>query len=132
MDRRLTELEHVFKALADPTRLRILGLLTGGEVCVCEINETLGVPQPKVSRHLAYLRRVGLVEARRDGLWMHYRIAEPADPTVKTVLNAAVHTLEHVRTAEADRARLQRSNPRPETPRKFLPVFACCVPTPDP
>ena len=86
-------MERLFKALADATRLRILGLLLTGEVCVCDIHESLRIPQPKASRHLAYLRRAGLVATRRDGLWVHYRLAEPPDATVRTVLNAAVHTL---------------------------------------
>lgn len=67
--------EGVFRAFSDRTRLRVLHLLKGGELCVCDLVEVLGVSQPKVSRHLAYLRRAGLVEARREGLWMHYRLA---------------------------------------------------------
>ena len=69
-------METLFKALADATRLRILGLLLTGEVCVCHIHESLKIPQPKASRHLAYLRRAGLVETRRDGLWIHYRLGD--------------------------------------------------------
>ena len=64
----------LFQALGDATRLRILGLLLSGEVCVCHIHESLRIPQPKVSRHLAYLRRSGLVDTRRDGLWVFYRL----------------------------------------------------------
>ena len=64
--------EETYKALADRTRLRILALLMDGEVCVCDIHDTLRLPQPTASRHLAYLRRAGLVEARREGTWMHY------------------------------------------------------------
>ena len=75
MAKQLTEMETLFKALADATRLRILGLLLTGEVCVCDIHESLKIPQPKASRHLAYLRRSGLVDTRRDGLWIHYRLA---------------------------------------------------------
>ena len=74
MTKQLAEMESLFKALADATRLRILGLLLTGEVCVCDIHESLKIPQPKASRHLAYLRRAGLVETRRDGLWIHYRL----------------------------------------------------------
>ena len=70
-------LTRVFRALSDPTRLRILCLLLPGELCVCDIVNTLRISQPMASRHLAYLRRAGLVEARRDGLWMHYRLAAP-------------------------------------------------------
>ena len=78
MSKQLSELDRLFKALADPTRLRILGLLLTGEVCVCHIHESLRIPQPKASRHLAYLRRAGLVDTRRDGLWIHYRLAVSA------------------------------------------------------
>ncbi len=73
MPKHLEDMEVLFKALADATRLRILGLLLTGEVCVCHIHESLKIPQPKASRHLAYLRRAGLVETRREGLWGHYR-----------------------------------------------------------
>ena len=69
------ELENLFKALADKTRLRILALLGNNEVCVCHIHDSLGLPQPTVSRHLAYLRKSGLVAARRDGVWMHYQVS---------------------------------------------------------
>ena len=65
----------LFRAFADPTRLRILHLLTSGELCVCDLVDVLRVPQPKVSRHLAYLRKAGLVSARRDGFWSHYQLA---------------------------------------------------------
>jgi ArsR family transcriptional regulator, arsenate/arsenite/antimonite-responsive transcriptional repressor len=68
-------IDHVFRALADPTRLRILQLLSQGELCVCDIVDGLDVPQPKASRHLAYLRRAGLVLARKEGLWSYYRLA---------------------------------------------------------
>src|SRR5882672_10297790 len=74
MAKTLADMELLFKALADATRLRILGLLLAGEVCVCDIHESLKIPQSKASRHLAYLRRSGLVETRRDGLWIHYRL----------------------------------------------------------
>ena len=67
----------MFRAFADPTRLRILNLLLRGELCVCDIVSTLDAPQPTVSRHLAYLRKARLVEARKDGLWMHYTLANP-------------------------------------------------------
>lgn len=68
------DLASFFMALADGTRLRLLNLMRDGEVCVCFFTEVLGVSQPKVSRHLAYLRNAGIVDARRDGKWMHYRI----------------------------------------------------------
>jgi ArsR family transcriptional regulator len=70
-----SSVDQMFRAFSDRTRLRILSMLRQGELCVCEIVDVLGVPQPKASRHLAYLRRAGLVEARREGLWMYYRLA---------------------------------------------------------
>jgi ArsR family transcriptional regulator len=76
----------LFKILSDPTRLRLLNLLGGGETCVCDLTDTLRVVQPKVSRHLAHLKRARLVEARRDGKWMHYRWAKQGDPLVRHVI----------------------------------------------
>jgi ArsR family transcriptional regulator, arsenate/arsenite/antimonite-responsive transcriptional repressor len=76
----------LFKTLADPTRLRLLNLLACGETCVCELTDTLRVVQPKVSRHLANLKRAGLVEAHRNGKWMHYRWAKHGDPLIRHVL----------------------------------------------
>ena len=70
-------------ALADPIRLRILALLQQGEVCVCDIHGSLDVPQPTASRHLAYLRRHGLVVGRKDGLWVHYRVADALPATLR-------------------------------------------------
>jgi ArsR family transcriptional regulator len=67
--------DRIFRAFADRTRLRILSLLTGGELCVCDLVRVIGGPQPKISRHLSYLRRAGLVKARKQGLWMHYSLA---------------------------------------------------------
>ena len=66
---------QLFQALADRTRLRLLNLMRGGEICVCYLVEVLGEPQPKISRHLAYLRKAGLVRARKEGLWMHYELS---------------------------------------------------------
>ena len=76
----IDQLEAVFKALADKTRLRILSLLGNNEVCVCHIHDSLELPQPTVSRHLAYLRRAGLVDVRRDGVWMHYQLSRSLSP----------------------------------------------------
>ena len=73
------DLALLFAALSDPTRLRLLNLMYGREVCVCYFVEILGQSQPKISRHLAYLRRAGVVTARREGKWMHYRIERPGD-----------------------------------------------------
>jgi len=126
MDKRIYALQRALQALGDPTRLRIVGLLAGGEVCVCHIYGALQIPQPKASRHLAYLRRAGLVETRRDGLWVHYRLAQPDDASVRTVLNAAVHTLGHNPTSQADEKRLKKKVPRLGAGRTRLPVIACC------
>ena len=65
----------MFRAFSDRTRLRILHLLRDGEVCVCDLVDTIGAPQPKISRHLAYLRKAGLVQARKEGLWSYYTLA---------------------------------------------------------
>jgi len=80
-------LPGVFKALSDPTRLRLLGLLSDGEVCVCFLCDVLKLVQPKVSRHLAYLKRAGLVTARRDGKWMHYSWATHTEPVVRDLMD---------------------------------------------
>jgi ArsR family transcriptional regulator len=105
----IDKLEEAFKALADRTRLRILALLGNNEVCVCHIHDSLGLPQPTVSRHLAYLRRSGLVAARRDGVWMHYRVSTTLEPAVQQVVNAAVHALSDGPTTSKDRRQFQRS-----------------------
>ena len=105
----IDQLETVFKALADKTRLRILALLGKNEVCVCHIHATLQVPQPTVSRHLAYLRRAGLVDARRDGVWMHYQIARTLDPAAQSVLGTAIDALNGVPTTADDRRHFQRA-----------------------
>jgi ArsR family transcriptional regulator, arsenate/arsenite/antimonite-responsive transcriptional repressor len=86
-------MEMLFKALADRTRLRLLNLMSRGEICVCFFTEILSESQPKISRHLAYLRRAGVVKARRDGKWMHYRIAEPKDAHAAAVLRSVVEWL---------------------------------------
>ncbi len=82
----LTEMENLFMALADKTRLRLLNLMREGEVCVCFFVEVLGESQPKISRHLAYLRNAGVVETRRDGKWMHYKIVEPKNKNAAKIL----------------------------------------------
>ncbi len=78
--------ELFFRALADATRLRIINLIGDQEVCVCYFVEILKTNQPKISRHLAYLRRAGIVAARREGIWMHYRISTPAMRTPQKCL----------------------------------------------
>jgi ArsR family transcriptional regulator len=102
----LDALTAVYAALADPTRLRILSLLGDHEICVCHIHASLDVPQPTASRHLAYLRKAGLVEARRDGIWIHYRLAKIDNAVVAPVVKAALHALTHTSIREKDERRL--------------------------
>ena len=87
-------LDLLFRALADPTRLRLLNLIADREICVCFFVEILGISQPKISRHLAYLRRAGIVAARRQGRWIHYRLLAPPDPAASSILK---ETLTHLR-----------------------------------
>src|SRR6188768_2841640 len=101
-DKRLLSLETLFAGLADVTRLRILALLQAGEICVCDIHGSLDLPQPTVSRHLAYLRKAGLVVGRKDGLWVHYRLATLPDPVMQTVLESVNHALGHVEANDKD------------------------------
>ena len=130
MAKRLAEMESLFKALADTTRLRILGLLLAGEVCVCDIHESLKIPQSKASRHLAYLRRSGLVETRREGLWIHYRLGRLADPVLAAIGDAVRHALTHSDTVHRDGERLQkRTGCCVPTPGEVIGV-SCCVPSP--
>jgi ArsR family transcriptional regulator, arsenate/arsenite/antimonite-responsive transcriptional repressor len=121
------ELETVFKALADKTRLRILALLGPNEVCVCHIHDSLGLPQPTVSRHLAYLRRVGLVDVRRDGVWMHYQVARSLDPVVQRVVTAAVEAVSLVSTTHRDRKQFERAFGQLYV-RETSTGGACCAP----
>jgi ArsR family transcriptional regulator len=85
---KLKNSQTVFNALADETRLRILNLLSEGELCVCDLMNVLKEPQSKVSRHLAYLRQAGLVEGRKEGLWMHYRLSKPTARVYGLILKA--------------------------------------------
>jgi len=102
----LDALTGVYAALADATRLRILALLRDGEICVCHLHASLDVPQPTASRHLAYLRKAGLVEARREGIWMHYRLTPIGNPVVATVVASALHALTHTAVSLSDQRRL--------------------------
>jgi ArsR family transcriptional regulator, arsenate/arsenite/antimonite-responsive transcriptional repressor len=103
------ELESLFKALADKTRLRILALLGNNEVCVCHIHDSLRLPQPTVSRHLAYLRKSGLVATRRDGVWMHYQVSRSLSPVIRGVVTAAVDAVQQLPAATQDRKQFERS-----------------------
>ena len=103
----------LFAALADRTRLRLLNLMSGREVCVCYFVEILGQSQPKISRHLAYLRRARVVAARREGKWMHYRIVAPGDSGAARILRETLRALREDKGMQADLGRLNK---------------ACCAP----
>ncbi|HTW79998.1 MAG TPA: metalloregulator ArsR/SmtB family transcription factor [Terracidiphilus sp.] len=107
------DLARLFAALSDRTRLRLLNLMDGREVCVCYFVEILGQSQPKISRHLAYLRRAGVVAARRSGRWMHYRIVVPPNTGAATIIRDTLSVLGNDKAMKADLARLDR---------------ACCAP----
>jgi ArsR family transcriptional regulator, arsenate/arsenite/antimonite-responsive transcriptional repressor len=104
----------LFKALADQTRLRLLNLMGEDEVCVCFFVEVLKINQPKISRHLAYLKRAGVVSARRDGKWIHYRVVEPPDSHAANIFREVRTWLASEPAMKSDRARLTR---------------ICCAPT---
>lgn len=123
----LQAVDNVFKALADPTRVRILGLLSAGEVCVCHIHESLRLPQPLVSRHLAYLRRARLVETRKEGLWVHYRIAARKDDVTGTLLDAVFHCVGHLSSVAKDARRLEQKTGCCAVAQP-APNFECCAP----
>jgi ArsR family transcriptional regulator len=103
------ELETLFQALGDRTRVRLLNLMADGEVCVCFFVEVLDEPQPKISRHLAYLRSAELVSARRDGKWAHYTITPPEHPTLRAAFDAALEAFRADRELQRDRAALARA-----------------------
>jgi ArsR family transcriptional regulator len=109
------DMEGFFLALSDRTRLRILNLIGDDEVCVCFFVEVLGEGQPKISRHLAYLRQAGIVTARREGKWMHYRIVVPREPHAGRVLQDVMQWLRDNKEMQLDRSRLER---------------VCCAPSP--
>jgi ArsR family transcriptional regulator len=106
-------LDLLFRALADPTRLRLLNLIADREICVCYFVEILQISQPKVSRHLAYLRRAGIVASRREGKWMHYRLAAPKDQGAASILH---ETLKHLKKKSDMRRDVSRLS------------SACCAP----
>jgi ArsR family transcriptional regulator, arsenate/arsenite/antimonite-responsive transcriptional repressor len=102
-------MEKLFRVLADRTRLRLLNLMSGQEICVCYLVEVLKISQPKISRHLAYLRNSGIVAARREGRWMHYRIVPPRDPAASRILESVQHQLAKDVAMQQDRARLVKA-----------------------
>lgn len=102
-------LHRLFRALADPTRLRLINLMSEQEICVCYFIEVIGAPQPKISRHLAYLRRAGIVVARRDGKWMHYRLTIPRNSHAAAILKSAMQALRQDREMQRDREHLSQA-----------------------
>lgn len=98
----------IFKAFADPTRLRLLNLLRGGERCVCELVDVVGGPQPRVSRHLAYLKKAGLVNARKEGQWVHYRLAPPRDELHRRLIDCVGQCFGDVKQFQKDEAKLAK------------------------
>lgn len=100
-------IELLFKALADPTRLRVIHLIGDREVCVRYFVEVLDTNQSKISRHLAYLRRAGLVSTRRDGKWVHYRLVEPGDRHVSQILREVRNLIDMKPEMKKDRLRLE-------------------------
>ncbi len=119
--------ERFFQALGDNTRLRLLNLMGEQEICVCYLVEILGQPQPKISRHLAYLRSAGIVAARREGRWMHYRIVMPPETGAAQVLRQTLAWLRESRKMQADRARLSKACC---SPKKFASLEGAPVPIP--
>jgi len=108
--------EKFFQALGDRTRLRLLNIIGEDEICVCFFVEALAESQPKISRHLAYLRRAGVVSARRQGKWIHYRVAEPPNPFAAEILRSLRSWMATDPQMQADRARLLVACCAPEAP----------------
>jgi ArsR family transcriptional regulator, arsenate/arsenite/antimonite-responsive transcriptional repressor len=106
-------LDVLFRALADTTRLRLLNLIADREICVCYFVEILKTSQPKISRHLAYLRKAGIVASRREGKWMHYRLTFPKDEVASRILRETLRHLKEKPEMKRDVARLSS---------------ACCAP----
>ena len=100
-------LDLLFRALADRTRLRLLNLMADKEICVCYFVEILRISQPKISRHLAYLRRAGIVAARRQGRWMHYRLLAPRDAVASAILKETLAHLRQMPEMEGDLGKLE-------------------------
>jgi ArsR family transcriptional regulator, arsenate/arsenite/antimonite-responsive transcriptional repressor len=103
------DMERFFQALGDRTRLRLLNLMGEQEMCVCYFVEVLGQPQPKISRHLAYLRNAGLVVSRREGKWMHYRLVMPQHEGAAEIFRQTLAWLKGDRAMQADRVRLSKA-----------------------
>lgn len=108
-------LGRLFRALADPTRLRLINLIAGQELCVCYLVLVIDAPQPKISRHLACLRQAGIVAARREGKWMHYRLATPPDGHAAAILKRTIDSLKRDREMQRDLQRLGQACRGPES-----------------
>jgi ArsR family transcriptional regulator len=119
------DLERFFQALGDRTRLRLLNLMGDQEICVCYFVQILGSPQPKISRHLAYLRSAGIVSARREGKWMHYRIVMPPHIGAAQILRQTLAAMQEEKPMQADRARLTKACC---APRKFAALEGAPLP----
>jgi ArsR family transcriptional regulator len=121
------DLALLFAALADRTRLRLLNLMDGKEVCVCYFVEILEQSQPKISRHLAYLRRAGIVAARREGKWMHYKIVVPKHPGAARLLSETLSVLSEDKTMQTDLSKLKKACCSPQKVSALdgapLPIF---------
>jgi ArsR family transcriptional regulator len=111
-----TSIAPLFKALADQTRLRLINLIADDEICVCFFVEVLKTNQPKISRHLAYLKRAGVVAARREGKWIHYRLVEPADPHAARIFREVRLWLDNDPAMVSDRTRLRKICCAPQLP----------------
>lgn len=108
------DMETLLRALSERVRLRLLHLIGDTELCVCFFVEALQLPQPTISRHLAYLRKAEMVTARREGLWMHYRVVRPANPAVAKVLENVLTWCDTQPEMQRDRARLSKACCAPE------------------
>ena len=102
-------LTRAFRALGDETRVRIVALLAHGELCVCHLESALGISQPNCSRQLGILKSAGIVDSRRDGTWVYYRISEQEHASVKRVLDVLATTFGAERALRADHARLKKN-----------------------
>lgn len=100
------KMEQLFRALADRTRLRLLNLMGDNEVCVCFFVEILQISQPRISRHLAYMKKVGIVASRREGKWMHYRIVTPSDADAERILADVQQYLVNDKDMQRERKKL--------------------------
>ena len=99
----------MFRGFSDRTRLRVLHLLLKGEMCVCDIVTIIRVPQPKASRHLAYLRTAGLIQKRRQGLWAYYKLTTPASPFHQSLIKCLRECLRGVPELARDAKRVRSS-----------------------